>query len=132
MHTRPVYVLAAQEIGYRPDTYRIIVAQHWTGFPGGRDAFAISVNDQVTGKRLGTPDIVAREYAAAAALLSHHRVTEDHARDLLERQQRPRERHCEQCRTRLPLGGLYCTRCGLPGGRRAATPFRPAHEPVAG
>lgn len=134
---RPVFALAAQTIGYRRDTFKIIVVQHWTGFSAGRHAFAISVNDAITGKRAGFPKDTERDYASAAATLFRHAVTEEQARDLLERQSKPRERRCEdrKCRARLPLGGLYCTTCGLPGPGQAiagAAPFRPARERVAG
>jgi hypothetical protein len=134
---RPVFVLAAQTIGYRRDTFKIIVVQHWTGFPAGLHAFAISVNDAVTGKRVGFPKDTERDYASAAATLACHAVTEEQARSLLERQSKPRERRCEdrRCRARLPLGGLYCTTCGLPGPGQAITgaaSLRPARERVAG
>lgn len=133
---RPPFVLAAQTIGYRRDTFKIIVVQHWTGFSAGRHALAISVNDAITAKRAGSPTAVQRDYDTAAATLRQLVVTETQARDLLERQSKPRERHCEdrQCNARLPLGGLYCTRCGLPGpGQRLpGPPGRPSLVRAAG
>lgn len=117
---------------------RLIIAQRWAGFSHDRHAFVICVNDEITGQRAGFPQQVERDFAAASGQIRPHQITEEQARDRLERMSRPRERRCEGelCRARLPLGGLYCVRCGLPGPRPPAASPAPAslvlaREPVA-
>lgn len=118
MTLRLVPHLADQAIGFRAETGVLLIAQRWTGFPGGRHAFVLSRNDEVTGQRAGPPGRVADEYAAAARQLAKWVVTEDRARDHLEEMGQPRQRQCadRECDAKLPLGGLYCTVCGLNQG----------------
>jgi hypothetical protein len=116
---RLVFTLAEQAIGWYPDRRKLLVAQRWTGFKGGRHAFVLAMNDVVTGQRAGTPGAVRTSYDEVAAVLRPHVVTEDQARrHLAEQFGRPAKRLCldTDCGARLPLGWLYCTQCGLPRG----------------
>jgi hypothetical protein len=110
---RQLYTIADQAIGYRHDTSTVLVAQRWDGFAGGRQAFVLSTNDQVTTQRAGTKYRVTEDFTRAAGQLAQWVVTETQARDLLERLGVPRQRGCVDCGAPLPLGGLYCLVCGL-------------------
>jgi hypothetical protein len=112
---RQVFFLADQVIGWFPDRGLVIAAQRWTGFVGGRHAFAMSVNDVVSAQRAGTPGAVNDSFVEVAAKLHANFVTEEQARRHLAEIGHD-ERKCRDCSTRLPIGWLYCTGCGLPRG----------------
>lgn len=119
---RQVFHLADQVIGWFPDRQLVIAAQRWTGFTGGRQAFAMSVNDVVSAQRAGTPGAVTDWLAEVAAGLRANVVTEEQARRHLAEIGHA-ERKCRDCSTRLPIGWLYCTACGLPrGGHETESP----------
>lgn len=128
---RPVFVLADQVIAKHPVSGKILVAQRWTGFTHGRHALCISTDDAVTGKQAGHPSEITSRFNAIRENLLPDAVTEEQARDHLAAQGRPRERLCGACTERLPLGALYCVRCGLPGGTpaQAVAAPEPAAEP---
>jgi hypothetical protein len=120
--TRLVPHLADQMFGHRPDTGVVLAIQRWTGFPGGREAFAIAINGAVTLQRTNTSWHTTDDFRRAAAELAPWRVSEQEARDALEQMGRPRQQQCGDCATTLPIGGLYCVICGLnqtmPAGRQ--------------
>lgn len=95
------------------------VAQLWTGFSHGRAAFVLNRDDEHTDRWPGSVPAMRSRFLESAAMLLLHRCTNDQARDWLASTGRPRERRCTACDYRLPLGFLYCTHCGLPGGGQA-------------
>lgn len=113
---RQVFFRAEQLAAWFPDRRRLIVAQRWTGFAGGRHAFVSSVDDRTTIQRAGTPHATSDSFNALAASMRPHVVTEERARDRLVELGLPRERFCLECEAVLPLGWLYCMTCGLPRG----------------
>ncbi len=121
MVDRPVPVLAAQAVGLACGGEKLIVVQRWTGFTGGRHALAICVNDAVTGRRVDRPEAVRADFNGAAGLLTPS-LTEEAARTWLVCHGLPGTRPCDTCGAVLPLGGLFCTSCGLPHGHVTKTP----------
>lgn len=98
---------------------RLWVAQLWTGFSHGRAVFARSFNDERTDSWPGTVPAMKSRFNESAAMLALHRCTNAQARNWLDSTGRPRERRCTACDHLLPLGFLFCTNCGLPGGGQA-------------
>jgi hypothetical protein len=130
---RPVFRLLNQAMGLQRDACRLTVVQHWSGFSADRHALCISVNDAVTTKRAQSASAVRAQFAEIMDMLVPFPITEDQARDWLADNGRPRYRHCTGCAAQLPLGGLYCTRCGLPGTVPIGgdpTPARPLADVV--
>lgn len=108
-----MFRIAEQVIGLNPDTNNVVSAQRWTGFTGDREAFVLTTNDRVTTQRAGTPHATQEIYQAARARISQWSISEDAARDELERRGLARQRQCADpgCAAKLPLGGLYCPLC---------------------
>jgi hypothetical protein len=120
---RQVFHRAEQLVAWFPDRGKLIVAQRWTGFSGGRQAFATSVNDTISIQRAGTPHSTTDSYNTLTAQMRPHAVTEERGRDHLAELGLPRERACLECSAVLPLGWLYCMVCGKPrGGHTTQSP----------
>jgi hypothetical protein len=98
---------------------RLWVAQLWTGFSHSRGVFARNLNDERTDRWPGSVAAMKSRFVESAAMLLPTRCTNAQARDWLASTGRPRERRCIACDHLLPLGFLFCTSCGLPGGGQA-------------
>jgi hypothetical protein len=119
--------LVEQAFGYRPESRRLIVVQHWAGFSHDRHAFVISINDAITARRSGPRADVLHDFRAARGALTGVAVdNENDARGLLALMGRPSERRCRvgACRAVLPIGGLFCTSCSAPQHPAADTRTR--------
>lgn len=129
---RHIFSIAEQAFGWNAAEQRLTVVQHWTGFSAGRHAFVIVTDGVVTTQRAGTAGQVKGYYDSAAYLVRPHTVTQERARDRLEELGLPRAHRCPQCGDRLPIGGLYCTGCGLPDpiNHSPAVPAEPVPVPI--
>jgi hypothetical protein len=94
----------------------LIVVQHWTGIRGGRHVIAVSRNDTRTESIPMTPHSAGLRFEQYCVGLTPHAVTEFVARRWLTDHDRPWSRRCRDCDHTLPIGSLFCTWCGLPGG----------------